>query len=121
MVSGGPKNYAYKKLNSVTVAEKTVCKVRGITLNYSASQYVNFENVKAMILRRDEKETITVHTKRKIKRNRGNDGIGRVNIISEPEDKIYRVSFFKRRRLDRNSSVPFGYMKEVRILRGVIR
>jgi len=102
-VSGGPKNYAYKILNSVTGAEKTVCKVRGITLNYNASQLVNFEKVKATNLGRDEKETITVHTKSKIKRKRGKDGDGRVNIISEPEDKTYRVSFFKRRRLDDNS------------------
>ena len=34
-VSGGPKNYAYKAINSVTGEEKTVCKVRGITLNYT--------------------------------------------------------------------------------------
>ena len=46
-VSGGPKNYAYKTLNSVTRAEKTVCKVRGITLNYSASQLVNFKKDKS--------------------------------------------------------------------------
>jgi len=55
----------------VTGAEKTVCKVRGITLNYSASQLANFEKIKAINLGRDEKETITVHTERKIKRKRG--------------------------------------------------
>ena len=71
----------------MTGAEKTVCNVTGITLNYSASQLENFEKIKAMILGRDEKETITVHTERKIKRKRGNDSDGRVNIISEPEDK----------------------------------
>jgi hypothetical protein len=32
-VSGGPKNYAYE-----TNADKTVCKVRGITLNYRTAQ-----------------------------------------------------------------------------------
>jgi hypothetical protein len=36
-VSGGQKNYAYKTFNLVTGVEKTICKVRGITLNYSAS------------------------------------------------------------------------------------
>jgi len=86
-VSGGPKNYAYKTLNSVRGAEKTVCKVRGITLNYSASQPVRFEKIKDMILECDEKETITIRTERKIKPKRGKDGDGRVNIISEPEDK----------------------------------
>ena len=45
-VSGGPKNYAYKTFKYVTEVEKTVYKVRGITLNYNASQLVNFEKIK---------------------------------------------------------------------------
>ena len=112
-VSGGPKNYTYKTFNSVTGAEKTICKVRGITLNYNASQLVNFETIREMILKADEKETIVVYTQSKIKRKRGKDGDERVNIISVPEDKTYRISFFKSRRLDDNSSVPFGYIKEM--------
>ena len=32
-VSGDPKNYAYKSINSVTGGKITVCKVRGIMLN----------------------------------------------------------------------------------------
>jgi len=36
-VSGGPKNYAYKIVNAKTSAEMTVCKLRGITLNYATS------------------------------------------------------------------------------------
>jgi len=71
-VSGGPKNYAYKTLNSVTGVEKIVFKVRGITLNYRASHIVNFEKIKAMILGRDEKES----TERKIKRKRGRTVMG---------------------------------------------
>jgi len=62
---GGPKYNAYKSINSVTGEEKTVCKVRGITLNYSASQLVNFESIKHMILTGDETDTITVHTEKK--------------------------------------------------------
>ena len=50
-VSGGAKNYSYKTRNTETGAEATVCKVRGITLNYSASQMVNFERMKQLILR----------------------------------------------------------------------
>ena len=45
-VSGGLKNYAYQTRNTETGVESTVCKVRGITLNYSASQLVNFERLK---------------------------------------------------------------------------
>jgi len=35
-VSGGTKNYAYKVIDTVKVRAATVCKVPGITLNYSA-------------------------------------------------------------------------------------
>ena len=50
---------------------------------------------------------VTVHTDRKIKRNRKE---GRVQILSEAEDKILRFSHFKRRRLQDNNSVLFGYL-----------
>jgi hypothetical protein len=96
----------------VTGAEKTICKVRGITLNYSTSQLVNFERIKHMILKGNEQDTITVHTERKIKRKRGKYDDGRVMITTQPEDKTYRVSFFKRRRLNDNTSVPFGSIRQ---------
>jgi adenine-specific DNA methylase len=105
-VSGGPKNYAFKTCNTVTAMESTVCKVRGITL--TASQLVNFARIKHMILKGNEQDTATVHTERKIKRKRG---VGRVQIVTEPDYKTYRVSFFKRRRLQDNTSVPFEYIK----------
>jgi len=47
-VLGGPKTYAYRLITNK--GEKSVCKVRGITLNYHASKLVNFEVIKAMIL-----------------------------------------------------------------------
>jgi len=52
-VSGGPKNYAYRALDTVTGddREKTVCKVRGKTLNYRASKLVKFGVIRDMILR----------------------------------------------------------------------
>ena len=103
-VSGGPKNYAYKVRSGDDV--KTVCKVRGITLNYTAIQLVNFDVIRGMILT-GTPDTVTVHTAKKIKRKRGANA--RVALISEPEDKTYRLSFFKRRRLDNNDSLPFGY------------
>jgi hypothetical protein len=110
-VSGGPKNYAYKMCNTVTGVESTVYKVRGITLNYSASQLVNFARIKHMILKGNEQDTVTVHTERKIKRTRGKGGERRVQVVTEPDDKTYRVSFLKRRRLQDNTSVPFEYIK----------
>jgi hypothetical protein len=43
-VSGGPKNYAYE-----TRTDKTVCKVRGITLNYRTQQHVTFDVMSDMV------------------------------------------------------------------------
>ena len=91
----------------MTGESKTVCKVRGITLNYSASQLVNFSKIKDMILSKKVDETVIVHTEHKIKRKKIDGG---VNLISEPKDKTYRVSFLKRRRLNDNTSLPFGYI-----------
>jgi len=51
---------------------------------------------------------VTVHSDHKIKRKRKSGG-GIVSIVTEPEDKIYRVSFFKRRRLNDETSLLFGY------------
>jgi hypothetical protein len=108
-VSGGPKNYAYKVVNSVTDERKTICKVRGFTLNYSASRLVNFDRIRDMILKQRTEESVTVHTDHKMKRKRTAEGGGGVSIITEPEDRIYKISFFKRRRLHDETSVPFGY------------
>jgi hypothetical protein len=70
VVCAGPKNYAYRTVNPKTGASKTVCKVRGITLNYLASQLVNFAKIKDIILSMDENETVLVRTQKKIKRKR---------------------------------------------------
>jgi len=106
VVCAGSKNYAYKTYTSATAESKTFCKVRGITLNYSASQLVNFEKIKYMILCKDD-EIVIVRTENKIKRKKVDGG---VQLISEREDKTYRVSFLKRRRLNDNTSLPFGYI-----------
>ena len=106
-VSGRPKCYVYRIVDAVTGNRETMCKVRGITLNYSASQTVNFDVMKSMILRGDDTETVTVYIERTIKRKRAG---GRINIDTEPVNKICRVSFLKRRRLGDNTSVPFEYV-----------
>ena len=86
---------------------ENVCKVRGITLNYSASQSINFDVIKALVLGGDDTETVTVHTESKIKLKRAD---GKIHIVTESEDKTYRVSFLKRRCLCDSKSLPFGYI-----------
>jgi len=46
VVCAGTKNCAYNTYNSATGETKTVCKVRGITLNYGASQLVKFAKIR---------------------------------------------------------------------------
>ena len=67
----------------------------------------HFEKIKDMILSKKGDETVIVRTENKIKRKRIDGG---VHLISESEDKTYRVSFLKRRRLNDNTSLPFGYI-----------
>jgi len=62
VVCAGPKNYAYKTYNWATGESKTVCKVRGKTLNYSACQLVNFAKIKDTILSKNDDETVIVLT-----------------------------------------------------------
>jgi len=66
--------------------------------------------MKQLILSGTETDTVTVHTAHKIKSKPCRDDDGRIRIVSEPEDKTYRVSLLKRRLQD-NTTVPFGYIK----------
>jgi hypothetical protein len=67
---------------------------------------VNFDVIKDMILIGGHGDTVTVHTNKKIRRKKRGAGI---SILREPEDKMYRICFQKKRRLNDNTSVPFGY------------
>ena len=60
-----------------------------------------------MILSIKDDETVIMPTENKIKRKKIDGG---VHLISEPEDKTYRVSFLKRRLQSENTSLPFGYI-----------
>jgi predicted amino acid-binding ACT domain protein len=86
------KTTPYVTGGSVAGCRNTVCKFRGITLNYTVSQLVNFDLIKEMVVDADETARITVHTDKKIKRKR--QGLG-LDIVTEPEDKLYRMSFLK--------------------------
>ena len=102
--SRGPKNYAYRLINNE--GEKTVRKVRGITPNYHASKLVNFEVIRVIILEQGQ-PFVNVHMEHKIKRKRAG---ATVDIVTEPENKRYIISFFKRRRMHGHSSIPLGYI-----------
>lgn len=81
-------------------------KERVISLNYSAAQLVNFYSIRVMILGADTGDSIIVRIEWKIKRKTRmfNDsvvtGAKAVAIVSEPEAKVYILSFSKYRRLE---------------------
>ena len=97
-VSGGPKNYSYQ-LNT----GKTICKVRGITLNYRTQQDVNFEVMSNMV-RGVGPEIITVDIPFKIVHNRKDK-----NVITKSETKDYRVVYNKRVIINNYDTLPYGF------------
>jgi hypothetical protein len=68
-----------------------LCKVRGFTLNYNAKHLVNFDVKRNVILNpKDSGDTVIVRTE-KIKRKKSRCDGGCIQIVTEPEDKKYRV------------------------------
>ena len=68
---------------------------------------VNFDVIKAMILEHCE-PIVNVHTEHKIKRKRRAGGT--VAIVTEPENKRYKISFFERHRMHKHWLVLFGFI-----------
>ena len=48
-VTRGPKSYAYKLTTPYKMGEMSICKVRGIKLNFKNSLDINYQTVKAMV------------------------------------------------------------------------
>ena len=68
---------------------------------------MNFEVIKDMILGHSE-SVVNVHTEHKIKRKRRAGRV--VDLVTETENKRYRISFFKRRRMYDHSSETLSYI-----------
>ncbi|KAJ8962079.1 hypothetical protein NQ318_018029 [Aromia moschata] len=84
--------------------ERVVCKVKGISLNYAASQLVNFETIKNMILEPLSTRPVCI-TSRNILRTKEHE------VITVQQTKMYKPLSTKRRFLDDHSSVPYGFKK----------
>ena len=54
-VIGGPKNYSYS-----TNTGKTVCKVRGFTLNYANSAKIDMNIIKDMVVSKESVDSVDV-------------------------------------------------------------
>lgn len=101
-VTGGPKNYAYNLLEPNKKGQSSICKVRGITLNFKTSVNINFDTVKCMITGKG-KDCVTVVDENKIARNPSTG-----HVISKRESKDYRIVFDKRVIKEGFCTVPYG-------------
>ena len=101
-MSGGPKNYAY-----VTNNDKRVTKIRGITLNYTTLQKLNFEvmcNLIDLYVDCGIQDKVTVENPFQITRDKKNK-----KIITKSMNKDYQVVYNKRVVKENYGTVPYGY------------
>ena len=98
-VTNGPKNYAFR-----TADGKPSVKIKGFTLNYVASNQLNFDVMKDMAIS-DERHSIKIVGTSQIKKD-----LKRRQINTLPYYKSYKRIFDKRVRNTKNhTSLPFGF------------
>ncbi|KAJ8914447.1 hypothetical protein NQ315_011388 [Exocentrus adspersus] len=102
-VSGGPKNYAFKVFSTSSQTEEIVCKVKGISLNYDASQVINFDTIRSMVLSNDTEPVYIISNN--IERTKHHE------VISRTQTKMYRPNSRKRKFLQDHSSYPYGFKR----------
>lgn len=90
-VTGGPKNYAYTLLKPNKKEQTSICKVRGITLNFKNALGINFDTLKGMVTDKSKVISVKVIDENKITRNPDT-----CHIITKTETKDYRIVFDKR-------------------------
>ena len=101
-ISGGPKNYCYR-----TNTNKVETKIRGITLNCTARQKVNFDVIRELVHLHavcKVNDKVTVDIPYKISRNAKTK-----NIETKRMKKDYRIVYDKRLIIDDYKTLPYGY------------
>ena len=99
MFTGGPKNYAFE-----TYGGKSVCKVRGFSLNFKNAKLLNFQAMKSLVNSLDSELSILIHNDSKISRD-----VKRRRVINKEETKVYRMVYTKRVIVDESRTLPYGY------------
>ncbi|XP_028405262.1 uncharacterized protein LOC114527769 [Dendronephthya gigantea] len=101
-ISGGPKNYCYR-----TNSNKVETKIRGITLNCTARQNVNFEVIRALVYLHAKCNVagrVSVDIPFKITRNTKTK-----DIETKRMKKDYRIVYDKRVIIDEYKTLPYGF------------
>lgn len=106
-VSTGPKTYGYKVYSPKSGVYNTVCKCKGITLNYKNQKKIDFDVLKQMVINFDAcGDNIPIKV--------CNDRISRTNIhevVTTKQLKSFKITFGKRKLIENYDSLPFGYIK----------
>ena len=104
-VTGGPKNYAYKLSHPNKKGQQSICKVRGIPLNYKNSIAINYNTVADLVTGKATDSVIHVHDDMKICRD-----VSQTKLLTMRETKDYRVVFDKRVVGNGYMTYPYGYL-----------
>ena len=99
-ISAGPKQYAYRLAQS----GGTVCKVRGFTLNFSASKKINFDSMKSLVMNEGPRR-IVVQDDRIVR------DMTKLEIHNKVGTKVYQQVFTKRVMGRDFNTYPHGYIK----------
>jgi hypothetical protein len=99
-VSAGPKNYSYKLNTGITHS-----KVKGFSLNFSASKKVDFTKMCTFVKNYTENENSETIQQSTIIRNKKD-----WTLSSKILNKIYRVVYDKRIILEDLTTVPYGFL-----------
>lgn len=105
-ISGGPKTYAFKVYCPKTNEYKSVCKFKGITLNYDNLQMINFDTLEELVLKHHGPSNDNACVKisfNNIARTETHD------VITLRQTKTFKVTLGKRKIVENFDSVPFGY------------
>ena len=101
--SGGPKNYTYQ-----TKKGKSDTKIRGITMDYSASQKLTHDVIRELVRLycdpTEENEKVTIDMPCKIMRNKKEK-----KIVTKRMKKDYRPVYNKRVVKENYETLPYGY------------
>lgn len=103
MPQEGKKKYTYTLLKPTNKGQKSICKVRGITLNFKKSPDINFNLVNDMVAGKG-RDCVTVLDEHKIVRNPTIS-----HVITKRDSKKYKIVFDKYVIGREYNTHPYGY------------
>lgn len=102
-VSTGPKSYSFRVVNTKSGEDAYVTKVKGITLNVTNAEKINFESMRNQMINAPHADPIEVDATRFVR-----DPDMRIRTVKRK--KLFKPVISKRRLLDLKT-LPYGYRK----------